>query len=77
MAFSNFHTHTVFSDGKNTVREVVDAAFGADMTALGISDHSCTTFDLRYCMTPEKHMELYEPTVREEIRRAREELDFP
>ena len=77
MAFSNFHTHTVFSDGKNTVREVVDAAFGAGMTALGISDHSCTTFDLRYCMTPEKHMELYEPTVREEIRRAREELDFP
>lgn len=77
MAFSNFHTHTIFSDGKNTVRECVDAAMAAGMTALGISDHSCTTFDLRYCMTPEKHMELYEPTVREEICRAREEHGFP
>jgi histidinol-phosphatase (PHP family) len=77
MAFSNFHTHTVFSDGKNTVREMVDTAIATGMSALGISDHSCTTFDLRYCMTPAKHMELYEPTVREEIRRAREEHGFP
>ena len=77
MAFSNLHTHTVFSDGHNTVRECVEAARLGGMASLGISDHSFTPFDVRYCMRPATHMELYEPTVREEIKRAAELYGFP
>ncbi|MBE6555205.1 MAG: hypothetical protein E7663_03075 [Ruminococcaceae bacterium] len=77
MAYSNFHTHTVFSDGKNTVGECVEAARASGLAALGISDHSYTAFDPRYCMLPSKHMEDYIPTVREEQRRAYGQDGFP
>ncbi len=77
MAFADFHTHTLFSDGKCTVRDMVDAAREGGLLALGISDHSCTPFDLRYCMRPETHMEKYEETVREEQKIARERYGFP
>ncbi len=77
MAFADFHTHTVFSDGKSTVREMIDTAREGGLCALGISDHSCTPFDLRYCMCAEKHMEKYEETVREEQKIAREQYGFP
>lgn len=76
MVLNNFHTHTVFSDGVNTVREYVEAARARCMTSLGISDHSMTPFDLSYCMRPETHMERYEATVREEARRAAAEDGF-
>ncbi len=76
-AFADFHTHTVFSDGKNTVRECVDAAAEKGLAALGISDHSFTPFDVRYCMRPATNMEAYESTVRAEIKRAREEWNLP
>ena len=76
MAFSDFHTHTVFSDGLSTVREYVVAAREKGLLALGISDHSYTPFDTSYCMRPETHIELYETTVREEAKRAYEEDGF-
>ena len=40
MILSNFHTHTTFSDGKNTPEEMVQYALAHKMTALGFSDHS-------------------------------------
>lgn len=40
MIRANFHTHTTFSDGKNTPEEMVKAALSLGMTALGFSDHS-------------------------------------
>jgi histidinol-phosphatase (PHP family) len=40
MILSNFHTHTTFSDGKNTPQEMIEAAIGLHMTALGFYDHS-------------------------------------
>ena len=40
MPFADFHTHTIFSDGTATVREMIDAARSRGLSALGISDHS-------------------------------------
>ena len=42
---SNLHTHTVFSDGKGTVRENIEAAIKCGFVSLGISDHSQTSHD--------------------------------
>ena len=50
MRFSNFHTHTTFSDGKNTAEEMVLSAIERNFTALGFSDHSETLCDMSYCM---------------------------
>lgn len=62
MRYSDLHIHTVFSDGINTVEEMVRAAVEQGMPAIGISDHSHTPFDLRYCMkkevTPAYHAEV-------------------
>ena len=57
MAFADLHTHTKFSDGKGTVREMVDAARLGGLATLGISDHSLTPFDVSYCMRPATHIE--------------------
>ncbi len=50
MRFSNFHTHTTFSDGKNTAEEMLLSAIDKGFTAIGFSDHSETQCDLSYCM---------------------------
>jgi len=47
---SNFHTHTVFCDGKNTPEEIVTAALEKGFTSIGFSAHGYTAFDLRYCI---------------------------
>lgn len=59
---SNLHTHSQFSDGKNTAREVVEAAIGQGFTVLGFSDHGFTDFDLTYCMQGEK-LAAYKQTI--------------
>lgn len=53
MIRSNFHTHTLYCDGKDSVFEVAEAAAEQGLTALGFSGHSTTLFDLRYCMAPD------------------------
>ena len=40
MIKANFHTHTVYCDGKNTPEEMVQAAIAQGMTAIGFSGHS-------------------------------------
>lgn len=50
LRFTNLHTHTVFSDGKNTVEEMVKQAINLGFSSIGISDHSETDCDLSYCM---------------------------
>ena len=42
MICQNLHTHTTWDDGKNTAREMIEAALAAGMTAVGISVHSPT-----------------------------------
>ncbi len=53
MRYSNIHNHTVFSDGKQTPRENVEAALALGMEGIGFSDHSFTLYDLDYCMKKE------------------------
>lgn len=50
---TDLHTHTVYSDGKNTPEEMVLAAISIGMEKIGISDHSYTEFDLSYCIKKE------------------------
>ncbi len=50
MAYSSFHNHTTFCDGKNTPEEMVKAAIELGMPSLGFSAHSYTFFDESYCM---------------------------
>ncbi len=52
MIYSNLHTHSTFSDGVNTVEEIVSAALAQNFVSIGFSDHSFTEFDTRYCMRP-------------------------
>ena len=47
---ANFHTHTTFSDGKNTPEEVILFAVENGFESLGFSDHGYTSYDERYCM---------------------------
>ena len=55
MLNSNLHTHTTFSDGKNTPEEMILTAIGKGFTALGFSDHSYTPFDESYCMKKDRY----------------------
>ncbi len=54
MKLSDLHTHTVFSDGKNTAEEMVRSAVSRGLLSFGISDHSFTQFDKSYCMQEER-----------------------
>lgn len=64
----DLHTHTLFSDGENTAREMVQAAIEIGLTAIGITDHSHTPFDESYCMQKDNI-----PVYRAELARLREE----
>ena len=60
---SNYHTHTLFCDGKNSPEEMVRQAIRLGCPELGFSGHSYTFFDERYCMSREGTQE-YIATVR-------------
>ena len=47
---SNFHTHSVFCDGKNTPEETVLQAIERGFDTIGFSGHGYTPYDTRYCM---------------------------
>ncbi len=42
MICANLHSHTTFSDGKNTVAEMAEAAYRAGLGVFGFSEHSWT-----------------------------------
>ncbi len=48
--FSSCHNHTIFSDGINSAEQMIEEAIKKGLTGIGISDHSYTKFDTRYCM---------------------------
>ncbi len=64
MILQDLHVHTNFSDGKNTPKEVAEAAYEMGIVRLGFSDHGHTSFDNRYCMR-EDHKILYIETIKE------------
>lgn len=55
MQHANIHTHTTFSDGKNTPEEMILKAIELGFSSIGISDHSETAFDSHYCMGEEAY----------------------
>lgn len=67
MNYCGYHTHTVFSDGKNTPEEMVKAAIARGMPAIGFSDHSDTPCDQSYCMKMEQY-----PAYLAELNRLKE-----
>lgn len=64
---SNFHTHTVYSDGKDTPEDIVLEALRLGCSEIGFSDHSYTDFDTSYCMSRKNTAE-----YKREIRRLKE-----
>ncbi|MBK9291919.1 MAG: histidinol-phosphatase [Bacteroidetes bacterium] len=48
----NFHTHTLFSDGRDTAEAFVKQAIASGMTALGFSDHSPLPFNNKFSIKP-------------------------
>lgn len=50
-AKSNYHTHTTFCDGSNTVEELVLEAIALGCKEIGFTGHSYTFFDESYCMS--------------------------
>lgn len=60
MGGSDLHIHTVFSDGVNTMEEMVQAAVEKGLDSIGFSDHSFTEFDLRYCIREEQLAQYHE-----------------
>ncbi len=50
---SNCHTHTNYCDGKNTAREMTEAAIEKGFTSLGFSGHIPMNFDSGWAMTDE------------------------
>ncbi len=63
MQLTNFHTHTIYSDGNDTPREMIESAVNSGFKALGFTDHSYTHVQEDYPMTLEGEKE-----YRKEIR---------
>ncbi|MBZ0242551.1 MAG: histidinol-phosphatase [Bacteroidales bacterium] len=53
----NLHTHSLFSDGKSTVEEMVKAAIEQGMHSLGISDHAEVPFENHFAIKAGKTAE--------------------
>ncbi len=68
MIRADFHTHTVFCDGRHTPREMAEEAVRRGMTALGLCVHSYTFFDESYCVKQERV-----PLFQKEIAALKEE----
>ena len=47
----NLHTHTLYCDGKSTIKDMIRSALLRDFDVLGFSGHSFTAFDESYCMS--------------------------
>jgi len=47
---SNLHTHTLYSDGKNTPEEYIISAIKAGLKSLGFSDHAYVPNDIGFSM---------------------------
>lgn len=64
MRFSDFHTHTLFSDGRQSREEMTEAAIDLGMYAIGFSDHAPMEFEPKY---PERQAWI-EESIRETAR---------
>ena len=62
MILSNLHTHTVYSDGKQTIEENIIEAIKKGFDSIGFSDHGFTGFDSSYCIKKE-NQDLYKNEI--------------
>ena len=60
MSKTNFHTHTVYCDGKDTPEELVVTAIQKGFTSLGFSGHSFFEIDKSYCMSSESEQKYFD-----------------
>jgi len=67
MIRGNFHTHTTYCDGKNTVDEMVQAAIGAGLSEIGFSGHAFMRTDETYFMSRENTLRYHE-----DVKKAKE-----
>ena len=51
---SNLHTHTTFSDGKNSMEEMIRAAISKGFVSLGISDHAPSIYEADYALPADR-----------------------
>lgn len=58
MSRYDYHVHSSFSDGNNTIAEIAANAYAMGIKVLGFSDHSPYPFPSNYAMT-DKNLELY------------------
>lgn len=49
----DLHTHTKYSDGQNTIEEMILSAIDKGLSEIAITDHSFTFYDTSYCMQKE------------------------
>ncbi len=59
MIKQNLHTHSIFSDGENTLEEMALAAISKGFSSLGFSDHSAIDGCDDWCMPKEKYDEYF------------------
>lgn len=55
--YSNFHTHSVFCDGRDTLEDIVLQAIGLGCRQLGFSSHAPMRFEADWCMTELSELE--------------------
>lgn len=59
MIKTNFHTHTIHCDGKDTPEALVSTALEKGFTTLGFSGHSYLEVDAPFCMTAAAEKQYY------------------
>jgi len=64
MSWTNYHSHTNFSDGKLTPADYLDAAIAKGVTQYGFSDHAPVPFECDWEM-PKERYQAYLKTVKE------------
>lgn len=72
MILADYHIHTTYCDGKNTPREMIEAAVAKGFSALGFSVHAYTHFDTSYCIRKEDTARYLDElsALKEEYRRS-------
>ena len=75
MILSDFHTHTTFSDGKNSPEEMVQRAINLGVRAIGFSDHSYTFFDESYCIS-KNNIQNYINTITDLKKKYRSKIEI-
>lgn len=67
--FADYHTHTIYSDGRGTVRENVEAALARGLETIGITDHGPKNIGAGVDK-PETYM-----TIKDEVRTLAKEYE--